>query len=229
MDEMKKKVVLMIGIFTMIIGFLWNSYAFACTMSDSLLFSNNDGRPYDYSEYTLLVASDNGQDTDRACNLLNHCLMADKGVNTSGCISGLSVIDGDCVPDNLTICDVGDGRIIPKKLRHADVLVLVYGGDEKNKDRGNFENLHALHKRLMSRMLDDPQCVTLNLDTIYMASVSYEDEVEMASILHAERVDSAFLKYLNINRDLWIRYRGKTKAWSKKDVFPNMDSCITDD
>jgi hypothetical protein len=53
----------------------------------SFLCYENDGKTA--ANYTLLTASYNGQDTDIACNLLNHYLLADKGiedVNMTMCI-----------------------------------------------------------------------------------------------------------------------------------------------
>jgi hypothetical protein len=208
--EAQKKDLLMIGAFVMLISFLCSSNAFTATIPDSWF---SDKEKADYNN-TLLVASYNGEDTERACNLLNHYLLADRGtedVNMANCICGFSYIDHTLTPDNLTICDVENGKAIPKKLRHADVLVLVYGGDEKkeSKDRENFDNLPILHKRLMSQMFDDPQVVMLNIDSIGMASVSYNKEVKMARILHAERVESTSLSYLDIDRTKWIYYRAK--------------------
>ena len=192
------------------IAFLCFSNAFAAIIPDSC---RSDKNRVDYNN-TLLVASYNGKDTERACNLLNHYLLEDKGVedvSVTRCIRGFSYISHKpLTPDNLIICDVGDGQTIPKKMRHADVLVLVYGGDEKeeSKDRENFDNLPRLHKRLMSQMFDDPQVVMLNLDGDNV-SVCYEDRVKMESQLHAERVEGDFLSYLDVDRSKWIRYRGK--------------------
>jgi hypothetical protein len=212
MDKVREKNLSTIGTFTLAISFLCASNAFTAIIPDSW---RSDKNRADYNN-TLLVASFNGKDTDRACNELNHYLLADKGiedVNVTKCIRGFSYIDHSPItPHNLTICDVGNGEAIPKKLRRADVLVLVHGGDEKeeNEDRENFDNLPILHKRLKSQMLKKPLLVILNLDTIGHASVSYEDECEMESKLHADkRVKSGFLEDLDINRNVWVRYRGK--------------------
>jgi hypothetical protein len=130
-----------------------------------------------------------------------------------------SYIDGSAFkPDNLTICDVGNGEAIPKKLRHADVLVLVHGGDEKkeNKDRENFDKLPILHKRLMRQLFDDPLVVMLNLDWDNV-TVCYEDRVEMEDKLHAKRIESYALPMLEIDRDKWIFYYAKRLGYRVDD------------
>ena len=210
MDKVGKKFLTMISTFALTMSFLCVSNAFTAIIPDSLRSYKNRA---DYNN-TLLVASYNGKDTERACNLLNHYLLANRGtedVNMANCICGFSYIDHNpLTPDNLTICDVENGKAIPKKLRHADVLVLAYGGDEKeeNKDRENFDNLPVLYKRLMSRMLNKPMVVMLNLDWDNV-SVCYEDRVRMEDKLHAERVESFALPMLEIDRNKWIRYYGK--------------------
>jgi hypothetical protein len=197
MDKERKNALSMIRAFALAISFLCYS---------------NDGKAA--ANYTLLIASYNGKDTGMTCNLLDHYLLADKGIedlNVTRCIHGFSYIDGSAFkPDNLTICDVGNGETIPKNLRHADVLVLVYGGDEKeeNKDTENFDNLPILHKRLMNQMFDDPLVVMLNLDWDNV-TVCYEDRVEMEDKLHAKQIESYALPMLEIDRDKWIFYYAK--------------------
>jgi hypothetical protein len=81
---------------------------------------------------TILVASHNGRDTDKATEALNRYLLEGKGVGRDGCFRGFSFVFGRLMPsDNLTICDVGNGVGIPEALRRPDMIATVYGGEDK--------------------------------------------------------------------------------------------------
>jgi hypothetical protein len=186
-----------LGVFMLVVGLL-------CCGSDSKATIT----------YTLLVASNNGQTVCEACELLNHCLLDDKGEANDGYIRGLSYIDGpDAEPDRLNICNVGDGRVIPENLRRADVLVLAYGG--RNEERGtiNFESLSVLHRRLMGRMLRQaPQVVLLELE--YKGSPSYQAMRRMVGRLGARHITADDLRIVHegwsaLDRTHWIYYRAR--------------------
>jgi hypothetical protein len=183
-----------------------------------------DARPKPDQNETLLVASHNGNDTDAACDVLNRYVLGGQGVKKCGCIRGLSYMDDNHRdPDNLTICDVGNGRAVPNDLRRADGLILVYGGD-RTQDRENFRNLRALHSTLIAQMVNDPVIVLLNLD-FHNVTVSEEEEIAIKQELHAQRVVHRFLTNVDLDSELWIHYGLKR---GKEGVLPAGWECSED-
>jgi hypothetical protein len=116
------------------------------------------------------------------------------------------------LPDNLTICDVGDCRALPGELRHPDVVIMVYGGDEKKAggDTTNFRGLGTVRDILMGQVVSRPVLVMLNLD-LEERTVSRKEEIAMENLLGVRGVQRDFLIHVEFYRDAWIRYRRKRR------------------
>jgi hypothetical protein len=107
-------------------------------------------------------------------------------------------------PDNLTMCDIGDGREVPEELQCTDVLVLVFG------DRSSFRDLAEPRDRLMDQIFGQPKVIMLALD-LDDGSVSRDEEQEMEDRLEAYCVGHDLVVHVELHRDAWIRYYRKSR------------------
>jgi hypothetical protein len=165
-------------------------------------------RDFDFNE-TLLVVSHDGRDTGRACAILDQRLLGGKGrVGAMGCVCGFSYIGQRAIrPDNLSICDVGDGVAVPERLRRPDLIVAVYSGD----GRDNFRLLPQVVERVKHQLLTDAKVAIFHLEVEGRTEerLRLQDQCEIQARLGADYVTEAGL--IIQGGQGWVRYARKRK------------------